>query len=376
MLRTLPPDAARLLAAQHGVATAAQLLASGMGGRLCRLAAERGLLFRPVRGVYVDPQAWRAASDPVRHAMRLLAAQLVAPDAVGIDTTAAIASQLPVHATPDRARVAREPNAGRLQGAHVQRTAAPPGDIATVEGLVVTTIPLTCAAIAAVDDLAGALITLDAVLRRGIDVAELLAAVGRLPFATQRARAERAVHLADPWPESWLESLSRGRAIAAGVPPPLCNVTLVADGREARVDKLWAEQCVVGEADGKGKYRQRDDVAEAYWDEKRRHEWLEDIGFSVARWSTRDVTSDAAPMLGRLDRAMRRRRALGSVWPPGVRAELRALVGVRNPPRVVEEVRRLQAAGIPIDFAPPDAWRRPERPGSLWLPTQPPRPAA
>jgi hypothetical protein len=376
MLRALPPDAVQLLAAQHGVVSTAQLLASGMTSRQCRVAVERGLLFRPFRGVYVDPGAWRTASEPVRHMMRLLAAQLVAPDAIAVGATAAVAWQLPVRWLPDRVQVARAPSAGRLMGANVHRVAVPPGDFATVDGLVATTIPTTCAAIASGNDLAGALVTLDAALRRGVGVDKILAAVEQLPFATQRARAERAVHCADPWSESWLESLSRGCAIDGGLLAPLCNVTLVADGREARVDQLWAEQCVVGEADGKGKYEKRGDLAEAYWDEKRRHEWLEDLGFGVARWGTREVAGDPAPMLGRLDRAMRRRSALGTGWPSGVRAELRALVGVRPPARVVAAVRRLKSAGISIDFAPPDAWRRRERPGSLWTPTPPRRPAA
>jgi very-short-patch-repair endonuclease len=376
MLRSLPPDAARLLATQHGVVAAAQLLASGMTPRQCRVAVKRGLLFRPVRGIYVDPLAWRSASDPVRHAMRLLAAQLVAPDAVGVDLTAAITWQLPVRAIPDQALVARGPRAGRLSGVRVQRAPVPERDRATVDGLVVTTIPVTCAAIAAGEDLPNALITLDAALRRGARAGDLLAAVERLPFASQRARAERAIRLADPWSESWLESLSRGQVIEGGMPVPLCNVTLIADGNEARVDLLYAEHCVVGEADGKGKYEKHDDLAEAYWSEKRRHEWLEDLGFGVARWGTREVAGDAAVMLHRLQRALRRRSGVAGSWPTGVRAELRALPGVRPPDRVVGEVRRLQVLGVPIDFAAPDAWRRDERPGSLWTPIRRRRPAA
>ncbi|HEX5018463.1 MAG TPA: type IV toxin-antitoxin system AbiEi family antitoxin domain-containing protein [Actinomycetes bacterium] len=373
MLRALPPDAAALLATQHGVVTASQLLASGMTPRQCRVAIDRGLLFRPYRGVYVDPEAWHAASGEVRHAMRLLAAQLVAPDAVGVEASAAIARRLPVRAVPERAQVARQPQAGRLVGAHVHRAAVPSADVTSVDGLTVTTTAVTCAAIASGHDFAGALITVDAALRRGLGSDELLAAVERLPYATRRARADRVIDLADPWSESWLESLSRGEQIAAGVPAPLCNVTLIADGREARVDHLWAEECVIGEADGKGKYEKQGDPAEAHWNEKRRQEWLEDLGFIVVRWATRDVADNPAPMLARLARARSRRSVFGGGWPSGVRAELRALIGVRQPARVVAEVRRLQAVGIPIDFAPPDAWRRREEPGSLWTPAAPPK---
>lgn len=376
MLRSLPPEVAGLLATQHGVASTAQLQAVGLTARQCRLAVQRGLLRRPYRGVYLDSAAWSAASDPVRHAMQLLGAQLVAPDAVGIDVTATIAWQLPVRAIPNRVAVARDGSAGRLVCAKVRRAPVAAVDTAMVDGLLVTTLPVTCAAIAATRPLADALITLDAALRRGVRADELVAAAEGLPFATHRERAQRAIDLADPWSESWLESLSRGRGIEAGLPVPLCNVTLIAGSREARVDELWAELGVVGEPDGEGKYRKRDDIAKAHWDEKRRHEWLEDLGFGVARWGTVDVASDADVMVARLARATRRRAQLGAGWPSGVTAELRALPGVAMPARVAAEVARLQALGIPIEFAPPDYWRQRERLGSLWTPASARRPTA
>ncbi len=376
MLRSLPPEAAGLFSTQHGVASTAQLHAVGLTARQCRLAVQRGLLRRPYRGVYLDPAAWSAAPDPIRHAMQLLGAQLVAPDAVGIDISAAIAWQLPVRAIPNLVAMARDASAGRLVGATVRRAPVAAVDTATVDDLLVTTIPVTCAAIAATHPLADALITLDAVLRRGIHADTLVAAAEGLPFATHRERALRTIDLADPWSESWLESLSRGRGIEAGLPMPLCNVTLIAGSREARVDELWAELGVIGEPDGKGKYRKRDDIAQAHWDEKRRHEWLEDLGFAVARWGTVDVASDADVMVDRVDRATRRRAQLGAGWPSGVTAELRALPGVAVPARVAAEVARLRALGIPIEFAPPDFWRERERLGSLWTPPGARRPTA
>ena len=370
VLRELPLDVVALLARQHGAATAEQLHAAGMTYRRCALAVERGLLLRPHRGVYVDRAAWRWASDVTRNAMRLYAVQLVTPDAIGIDATAAMAWQLPVRRPPDRPEVRRCGDRGRLAGAVVRRSGLRAEPAVEIEGLWVTSIPVTCVDIAGTAALPDALITLDAALRRGVAVDELLDAAARLPHTTLRQRAQRAIGFADPWSESWLESLSRGQAIDAGVAPPLCNVTLIADGREARVDELWAQQCVVGEADGKGKYRLRPDVAEAHWHEKQRHEWLEDIGFGVARWGTREAGDGG--MARRLERAFSRQARLGVRWPAGVQAELRALPGVTPPARVTTQVARLQALGIPICVAPPDLWRSPERPGSLWTPS--PRP--
>lgn len=304
--------------------------------------------------------------------MRLLAVHLVAPDTVGVGTTAVMVQQLPVRRPPDRPEVFRTAAGGRLAGADVRRTHVPPEDVVDIEGLAVTSIPVTCAAVAATSPLPDALITLDAALRRGIPIGELLDALARLPYASLRRRAERAIRLADPWSESWLESLSRGQAIEGGLPVPLCNVTLVAGGREARVDDLWADRCVVGEADGKGKYEKRPDVAEAHWQEKQRHEWLEDLGFEVARWGTREAGGSGLAMVGRIQRAFTRSDRVGRGWPDGVQAEIRALPGVQVPTRVAAEVARLQELGIPICFAPPDLWRPPERLGSIWMPASSP----
>ncbi len=132
------------------------------------------------------------------------------------------------------------------------------------------------------------------------------------------------------------------------------------------MDDLWADRCVVGEADGKGKYERRPDVAEAHWQEKQRHEWLEDRGFEVARWGTREAGGSGVPMVRRIERAFTRRDRVGRGWPDGVEAEIRALPGVAVPTRVAAEVARLQGLGVPICFAPPDLWRPPEPLGSIW----------
>jgi very-short-patch-repair endonuclease len=51
-------------------------------------------------------------------------------------------------------------------------------------------------------------------------------------------------------------------------------------GTIGRVDFLWREPCVVGEADGRVKYRDNE-----LWQEKLRQERLEDAGFTVLRWT-------------------------------------------------------------------------------------------
>ena len=370
MLRSLTPDAAALLKVQHGVATAAQLQAAGLTKRQLGAAVRCELLINPRRGVYVERATWRGASDLTRRAMRLLAVQLVAPDAVGIDVTAAMVWQLPVRRLPERPIVARQPERGVVAGAHVARVRWAAHEVVSVDGLRVTSLASTAVSVAAhSDSLADALITMDAALRRGVTGSDLLRAVDELPSASRRRRAGRAIEYADPWSESWLESLSRGRAIELDMPVPLCNVTVRSGGRKARVDELWPELGVVGEADGKGKYDRRSTpAAEVHWEEKRRREWLDEIGFEVARWGTGEVALDGRPMKRRVDRAVARQEQAGFRWPEGVMAELRGLAGVSPPERVVAEVARLRSLGFPICLVEPDWWRPPTVPGSLWTP--------
>ena len=69
------------------------------------------------------------------------------------------------------------------------------------------------------------------------------------------ARAREVVGLADPGSESVLESLSRWLMHRGGVLVPQRQVRLRdARGLVGRVDFLWDDHRVVGEADGLGKY--------------------------------------------------------------------------------------------------------------------------
>ena len=70
--------------------------------------------------------------------------------------------------------------------------------------------------------------------------------------------ADRLIPLADGRRESWFESKSAWVMAALGPPPGIPQV-VVTDSRGrfvGRVDALWPELGVVGEADGAGKYLQ------------------------------------------------------------------------------------------------------------------------
>jgi very-short-patch-repair endonuclease len=64
---------------------------------------------------------------------------------------------------------------------------------------------------------------------------------------------------------------------------------------------MWGAQRVIGEADGLAKY----DVVGALRAEKLRQERLERLGFTVVRWTWREMLVDTEETVARLRRALR-----------------------------------------------------------------------
>lgn len=341
-------DAARVaLDAQHGVITRQQLLSLGVSDRTISTWVRRGHLHRIFPGCFAETGPWREAPAALRHTMQLLAVQMTAPDVVARGATAALTWRLPVRSVPILPLVIRQPGHSLLATARVERRELQPNHVVQRGGLTMLTMVHTIIDVAAQSPLPDALITVDAALRRGLRRTELLAAFDDRTSFPGRGAAVTAVEAGDPASESPLESLSRGRIIERGLPLPLCNVVVRAFGRSARVDKLWVEDGVVGEADGHVKYSKQD-ASMVIWKEKRRREWLEELGLAVARWGMPEVGDDGAALERRYRAAAARQRAVGFTWPLDVTLEVPRLRGAEIPPRVLAEVERLAAAGYPI----------------------------
>lgn len=354
MPRTLPPSVLAQLNAQHGVATSSQLRSVGLSEQRLRTALRSGVLVRVHHAAYALGSTWADAETGARHRMRLRLVQLAAPDASAWGPTASIAWDLLVRRVPELPIVWRMPAKGVVAGATVRRCSYGPPVVRHRSGLLVPSMSAAVVEVAAASSFCDALITVDAALRRGVPLSDLRDLANARPVHLGRTRALLAVEWGDPGSESWLESLSRGRMIERDLPLPLCNVVLRRGLRAARVDDLWAELGVVGESDGKRKYDKEANPSEVIWREKRRHEWIEEIGFEVARWGTAEVVDDAAAMEARFRRSVRLQQGAGFAWPLGVVAELPLIDGVIPPPRVVAEVVRLQALGYPFSFV--DRW--------------------
>lgn len=111
--------------------------------------------------------------------------------------------------------------------------------------------------------------------------------------------------LLDARAESPGESLSRVRMAEAGLAPPVLQHVLVdSRGVVARVDFWWPACRVVGEFDGRVKYRADgadgpSDPAEVVWREKLREDRIRATGVTVVRWTWDDAWS-GTPMTARL----------------------------------------------------------------------------
>jgi hypothetical protein len=157
------------------------------------------------------------------------------------------------------------------------------------------------------------------------------AAVGKgltTPAALQKMRqfqagwpgvlaAERGIPLVDGLRESWLESASVATSHELGYPMPASQVWIHAPDGElvGRVDFLWLEWGVVGEADGMAKYlgAYDDDPSPAAAGqrvllERNRERRLEGLGFAVARWGAADLRGGGDGLARHVQEARRRAR--------------------------------------------------------------------
>ncbi|WP_314148462.1 hypothetical protein [uncultured Leifsonia sp.] len=143
-----------------------------------------------------------------------------------------------------------------------RRTEGPPGDVCERCGLRVTSVARTVADLAAATSFVGGVVLADAALSTGpfgeraaLATRPLIhAAAESIPDPVGRRRALAVVGFADGRAESVLESVSRATMALAGAPPPRLQVPLRDDaGFRARVDFLWPERGLAGEADGAAK---------------------------------------------------------------------------------------------------------------------------
>lgn len=189
----------------------------------------------------------------------------------------------------------------------------PESERAEVDGLPVTSLARTAVDLAREESFRSALVAVDGALRAGATPEELVAVLDRCWAWPGARRARRVVAFMDGRAESALESLSRADFIDGGIPLPEPQVEVWCKGLfVARVDFLWRDHLVIGEADGRSKYEKVQDL----YDEKRREERLRDLGFEVVRWDWASAMYPKRGLYEAVERALARGRM--NTLAPGV----------------------------------------------------------
>lgn len=177
----------------------------------------------------------------------------------------------------------------------VLRCGLPGRHVVAVDGIRVTSPARTVIDCFRSLPLADALAIADVAVSRGLSICELIEVrKDQVRWPGIRA-ARRGIGLVDGRRESPLESASVARLDGWGLPHPVPQVEVHDElgGLVGRVDLLWRGLRVVGEADGKGKFRGEFDddrseraVADRLIRAEERAGRLREVGLGVVRWGS------------------------------------------------------------------------------------------
>lgn len=291
-MRDLPPSAEH----QFGVFTRRQAFAAGWTRSALHHAVRTGGLLALRRGIFTpaDVMAGTDYDAQRRHlATTAVAAVLATPAAVASHASAAVLANLPVWRMPRTPCITVPPrHTGDATSVHLHRAATPARHLRMAEGLIRTSAARTVCDLAREHGIADAVVAADAAMHAGIlsadDLERCVRDCARWPGVR---RAQAAITLIDGRAESPLESVSRLRLAALGVPSGELQSELISlDGAWlGRVDFYWDEYGVAGEVDGMLKYTD-DGVLRQ---EKLRQERLETAGVIVVRWGQAQLRNAA-----------------------------------------------------------------------------------
>lgn len=242
------------------------------------------------RGVYLDRQNTdRTGHDNLRLAARA-SARCCSRAAIS-HVASGIEYGLPTLAVPTRPCLTVPAGTAlrALADVHLHRATLEATDVVTRDGVRITAPARTVLDIARERGVAAGVVVADAALHAHlVSTDELHAALRQCSGWPGRRAARVTTICADGSAESPLESLSRLKLRAFGLPAPQLQVEIGDEFGQfvARPDFYWPDFGVVGEADGNLKY---DAGRKALVAERRREQALEDLGLVVVRWEWRDL---------------------------------------------------------------------------------------
>ncbi|WP_147356265.1 hypothetical protein [Cellulomonas rhizosphaerae] len=278
----------------RGLVHSTHARAAGLDPRTLRRAAAASRVVRVRRDAYLDTERWQDLSPRSRYRLQVEAASRSLSGPVFTHFSAAVVWDLPlIGRWPAEVHVAGSAARGGRSWPGVVRHASDL-DVPVVnhDGIRVTDAAATVIDMARVSPFATALAMADHALRTKIASAEGLVEAAAALGARRGSRAARRVaELADHLSESAGESLSRARMIELAAPlPRLQHTVRDARGFVARADFWWEHLGLVGEFDGRLKYRvdgleDQAAVEERVWTEKLREDRIRATGLGVTRWT-------------------------------------------------------------------------------------------
>ena len=187
--------------------------------------------------------------------------------------------------------------ANRLDGVAIISRDVSKEDLVAIGGIPSVGLGVAAMTAAARLDLEYAVAVMDAALGRGLPQEALEDVAHRWTSTKGMRLATRHLTHARVGAESPLESISRVRLVKRGLPEPLLQHEFRdAHGFVGRVDMWWREWCVIGEADGLGKY---DDIA-VLRREKVREDRLRALGMTVVRWTWDEMWNAPGDVVARI----------------------------------------------------------------------------
>ena len=274
---------------------AAQLRAEGWTSYRLRKAVADEQLVRLTRRIYAPVEELSERDLHVRRAAALLRTH---KDSVVLShATAALVHGLAVQVQNPRLVGLTVPPPGRGRTTaeyHLHRARLEPADVVTVGELRVTSLARTVADLARTTPFTWGVVAADQALALGVERSALVAAVDAAQRLMGVEQARRVVAFADGRSESVAESASRVTLWRTGLPMPTPQLPIVLDGRiVARGDFGWEKWNLVGEMDGKVKYRsvQPGDRTpeEVMVLQNQRQERIRQAGFWVTRWGWKEA---------------------------------------------------------------------------------------
>lgn len=279
--------------------------ARGVTDSEVRRLVRKGAWTRLGSGVYIPSGIYADADERDRHFYRATAAMENFREGTALSHVSAAVMhgletwQIPldaVHATRNRSGGSR-----RGPGCVLHSSKFTEDEVTSRVGVRVLSVERTITDLSSTLSFEQAVVVGDRALRIGVTTLdELNRAIERMGRHPGRAKAARAVRFMSDRSDSVGESRSRVLMIGAQLPIPEEQPDVFdANGRWlARVDFLLPEHGVIGEFDGRIKYR-RDGVAtrdaeDVVFQEKLREDRLRHSGWVVVRWTWADLqTPDA-----------------------------------------------------------------------------------